>query len=125
MKIAVLDRLTLGEDLDLTPAKQYGELIIYDNTMPDEVEAHIADADVVGVFVALHHGNFENVIVHGNVVGVSAVGCDDYVSSVTDYGAILTASAENGCVYGVQFHPEKSGNVGLNILRAVLEIGRE
>ena len=55
----------------------------------------------------------------------SAVGCDDYVSSVTDYGAILTASAENGCVYGVQFHPEKSGNVGLNILRAFLEITRE
>ena len=55
----------------------------------------------------------------------SAVGCDEYVSSVTDYGAILTASAENGCVYGVQFHPEKSGNVGLNILRAFLEITRE
>lgn len=55
----------------------------------------------------------------------SAVGCDEYVSSVTDYGAILTASAENGCVYGVQFHPEKSGGVGLSILRAFLELENE
>lgn len=62
MKIAVLDRLTLGEDLDLTPAKQYGELIIYDNTMPDEVEAHIADADVVFVNkVKLNEANLKNV----------------------------------------------------------------
>ena len=55
----------------------------------------------------------------------SAVDCDEYVSSVTDYGTTITASAENGCVYGVQFHPEKSGSVGLNILRAFLEIDRE
>lgn len=51
-----------------------------------------------------------------------ATNCDDFVSSSTEYGAILTASAENGNVYGVQFHPEKSGEKGLSILKAFCEM---
>ena len=39
------------------------------------------------------------------------------VSAVTEYGADLAAAAEKGNVYGCQFHPEKSGNVGLRILK--------
>ena len=45
--------------------------------------------------------------------------CDEkFITATTNYGADLTASVQNKNVYGVQFHPEKSGNVGLNILRA-------
>lgn len=51
-----------------------------------------------------------------------AADCDDSVLAVTEYGAELTAAAANGNVYGCQFHPEKSGNVGLNILRAYMEL---
>ena len=51
-----------------------------------------------------------------------ATKCDDYVSSSTEYGAILTASAENENVFGVQFHPEKSGEKGLSILKAFCEM---
>ena len=51
-----------------------------------------------------------------------AADCADYISADTEYGAMLTASVEKGNVYGCQFHPEKSGNVGLNILRAFTEI---
>ena len=51
-----------------------------------------------------------------------ATDCEDYVSSQTEYGALLTASAENGNVYGVQFHPEKSGEKGLSILKAFCEL---
>ena len=47
--------------------------------------------------------------------------CDGIVTSVTDYGAELTASVENGNVFGCQFHPEKSGDVGLKILKAFCE----
>ena len=39
-----------------------------------------------------------------------------------EYGAELTAAVQNGNVYGCQFHPEKSGSVGLNILRAFCEL---
>ena len=51
-----------------------------------------------------------------------ATDCDEFVSSKTEYGALLTASAEKDNVYGVQFHPEKSGETGLKILKAFCEI---
>ena len=40
----------------------------------------------------------------------------DDTSSTCDYGGPVTASAERGPVWGTQFHPEKSGTVGLGIL---------
>ena len=46
--------------------------------------------------------------------------CDapaEYVSVVTEYGAPVTASVRKDNVYGCQFHPEKSGDAGLEILR--------
>ncbi len=39
-----------------------------------------------------------------------------HTSSTCDYGGPVTASAERGTVWGTQFHPEKSGSVGLGIL---------
>lgn len=48
--------------------------------------------------------------------------CTPWVSAVTEYGANITASAENGNVFGTQFHPEKSGTVGLKILKAFCEV---
>ncbi|MBE6538580.1 MAG: imidazole glycerol phosphate synthase subunit HisH [Ruminococcaceae bacterium] len=49
-------------------------------------------------------------------------GCDDSIIATAEYGAELTAAVANGNVMGCQFHPEKSGNVGLNILRAFCEL---
>ena len=51
-----------------------------------------------------------------------AADCDDSVIAVTEYGADLTAAAANGNVFGCQFHPEKSGTVGMKILKAFVEI---
>ena len=50
----------------------------------------------------------------------SAMGSPDVIA-VTEYGTDLTAAAARGNVYGCQFHPEKSGTVGLNILKAFAE----
>lgn len=47
--------------------------------------------------------------------------CEESLIASAEYGAELTAAAARGNVYGVQFHPEKSGDVGLNILRAFCE----
>ncbi|MBR5111903.1 MAG: imidazole glycerol phosphate synthase subunit HisH [Clostridia bacterium] len=52
-----------------------------------------------------------------------AADCDEAITAVTDYGAPLTASVQSGNVFGCQFHPEKSGDIGLNILRAFCETG--
>ncbi len=48
--------------------------------------------------------------------------CDEATTAVTEYGAYLTASVQSGNVYGCQFHPEKSGEVGLKILKAFTEL---
>lgn len=47
--------------------------------------------------------------------------CADATVAVTDYGAPLCAAVASGNVVGCQFHPEKSGAVGLSILRAFAE----
>ena len=48
--------------------------------------------------------------------------CDESVIATAEYGALLTASVQSGNVFGCQFHPEKSGTVGLNILKAFSEM---
>lgn len=48
--------------------------------------------------------------------------CDDSVIATAEYGAELTAAVAKDNVMGCQFHPEKSGPVGLSILKAFCEI---
>ena len=48
--------------------------------------------------------------------------CEESVIATAEYGATLTAAVAEGNVYGCQFHPEKSGDVGLSILRAFIEL---
>ena len=51
-----------------------------------------------------------------------ADGCDESVIATAEYGKEITAAVQSKNVYGCQFHPEKSGNVGLNILKAFCEM---
>lgn len=51
-----------------------------------------------------------------------ATDCAENTIAVTEYGAPLTAAVASGNVFGCQFHPEKSGEVGLRILRAFCEM---
>ena len=51
-----------------------------------------------------------------------AENCAESLSAVTEYGIPITAAVERGNIYGCQFHPEKSGNVGLSILRKFVRI---
>ena len=50
-----------------------------------------------------------------------ATDCDESVIATTEYGREMTAAVELGNVKGCQFHPEKSGKVGLAILKAFCE----
>ena len=55
----------------------------------------------------------------------SAVECGDSLLASTEYGAELTACVGKGNVFGCQFHPEKSGNAGLKMLKAFCETEAE
>ena len=48
--------------------------------------------------------------------------CEESTIAVTEYGGTLTAAVAKDNVFGCQFHPEKSGEVGLKILKAFCEI---
>lgn len=50
------------------------------------------------------------------------VDCGESLLATTDYGVAMTAAVGLGNVFGCQFHPEKSGPVGLRILRAFCEL---
>lgn len=51
----------------------------------------------------------------------AAVDVGDALAATTEYGNAVTAAVSQGNVYGCQFHPEKSGEVGLSILKAFCE----
>ena len=48
--------------------------------------------------------------------------CENSLIAYTDYGAEITAAVGKDNVFGCQFHPEKSGDVGLKILKAFCEV---
>lgn len=75
-------------------------------TMPDHpLFRHIKEGDCV-YFVHTYY----------------ATDCDEAVLATADYGRTLTAAVAKDNVMGCQFHPEKSGSVGLGILRAFCEL---
>ena len=48
--------------------------------------------------------------------------CEESVIATSEYGIPLTAAVGKDNIYGCQFHPEKSGDTGLKILKAFCEL---
>lgn len=71
---------------------------------PSSLFAHIAEGDCV-YFVHSFYAD-----------------CGESVIATSEYGTPLTAAVAKGNVYGCQFHPEKSGTVGLSILKAFTQL---
>ena len=74
-----------------------------------EVKAGKLLADADGQYVYFVHSFY-------------AQGCEDSLAAITEYGVPITAAVEKGNIFGCQFHPEKSGNVGLSILRSFCQL---
>ena len=51
-----------------------------------------------------------------------ADGCADSLAAITEYGIPMTAAVEKDNIFGCQFHPEKSGQVGLRILNTFCKL---
>lgn len=47
MKIVVLEKVSLGNDVDITFYEDFGEVVYYDNTTTEEVAERVADADII------------------------------------------------------------------------------
>ena len=47
------------------------------------------------------------------------------MAATTNYSTLIHASVEKGNIFACQFHPEKSGDVGLQILKNFASIGKE
>jgi len=52
----------------------------------------------------------------------AGVHCEEALAATTEYGVPLTAAVAKDHVFGCQFHPEKSGDRGLLILKAFCEL---
>jgi len=101
-----------------------GNVIPLENKIPENLKIpHMGwnALDFVGdkspIFKYINDGDFVY-FVHS----FYATDCDDSVIATSEYGIPVTAAVGKGNIFGCQFHPEKSGDVGLSILKAFCEI---
>ena len=99
-----------------------GSVVGMDGTLPKGLK--IPQIGWNGLKIKAEHPIFKYVKEGDHVYFVHsyyAVDCDDSLLSTTEYGKEITAAVARGNIAGTQFHPEKSGEVGLGILRAFAE----
>lgn len=101
-----------------------GEVVAMSGNIPSELKIpHMGwnKLDFIGekdeLFKYVNEGDFVY-FVHSYY----ATGCDEALIATAEYGKPITAAVRQGNVWGCQFHPEKSGKVGLGILKAFCEI---
>ena len=99
-----------------------GSVIGMEGTIPDELK--IPQIGWNALHIRSEHPIFKY-IKEGDFVyfvhSYYATDCEDSLLATTEYGREITAAVAKGNVCGAQFHPEKSGEVGLSILRAFAE----
>ncbi|MBO7150798.1 MAG: imidazole glycerol phosphate synthase subunit HisH, partial [Clostridia bacterium] len=54
-----------------------------------------------------------------------AAGCADAIDAVSDYGCEIVGAVSQKNVFGMQFHPEKSGEAGLKMLSSFCKLSKE
>lgn len=101
-----------------------GEIRPIEDVVPEELKIpHMGWNPLI--FTKGAHPLFKNIKEGDSVYFVHsyyATNCGESTIAVAEYGAMLTAAVAKGNVMGCQFHPEKSGDVGLNILKAFCEM---
>lgn len=101
-----------------------GEIVSLKGRIPEELDIPHMGWNAL----KLHNGKNElfEYINEGDCVyfvhSYFGVECDEALIASAEYGIDVTAAVAKNNVYGCQFHPEKSGDVGLKILKAFCEI---
>lgn len=98
-------RPMLGEVPDALKIPHMGWNKLKFNGEKDVIFKYLSEGDFV-YFVHSFHGT----------------DCEESLIATAEYGIDITAAVRRGNVWGCQFHPEKSGKVGLAILKAFCEI---
>lgn len=124
--------ICLGMQLLFEKSYEYGEhnglgllkgsVVPMENKIPTELK--IPHIGWNGLHFCKNHSLFRYIKEEDHVYFVHsyyAENCDDSLLATAEYGRELTAAVVKDNVAGMQFHPEKSGSVGLNILRAFYE----
>ena len=124
--------ICLGMQLLFEKSYEYGEheglsllrgnVVPMENKIPGELK--IPHIGWNGLHFCKNHPLFKYIKEEDHVYFVHsyyAEDCEDSLLATAEYGRELTAAVVKDNVAGMQFHPEKSGNVGLNILRAFCE----
>ena len=124
--------ICLGMQLLFEKSYEYGEheglsllrgnVVPMENKIPRELK--IPHIGWNGLHFCKNHPLFKYIKEEDHVYFVHsyyAEDCEDSLLATAEYGRELTAAVVKDNVAGMQFHPEKSGNVGLNILRAFCE----
>ncbi len=109
-----------GEHKGLSLLK--GSVVPMDGRIPSELK--IPHIGWNGLHITKKHPLFKYIKEEDCVYFVHsyyAENCEDSLLATAEYGKELTAAVVKDNVAGMQFHPEKSGNVGLDILRAFCE----
>lgn len=124
--------ICLGMQLLFEKSYEYGEhnglgllkgsVVPMENKIPAELK--IPHIGWNGLHFCKNHPLFKYIKEEDHVYFVHsyyAENCEDSLLATAEYGHELTAAVVKDNVAGMQFHPEKSGSVGLNILRAFCE----
>ncbi len=99
-----------------------GSVIPMDGTIPEGLK--IPHIGWNSLHITAEHPIFKYIKENDYVYFVHsyyASGCEDSLLATSEYGVPITAAVAKGNVTGMQFHPEKSGEVGLAILKAFAE----
>ena len=102
-----------------------GDVVAMDGVIPAELKIPHIGWNALRFKGSVKHPLFKYINEGDCVYFVHSFFADNCAESVvadTEYGAPITAAVASGNVMGCQFHPEKSGDVGLAILRAFAEL---
>ena len=77
MKIVFTDRKTIGDDLDLSCFERFGEVVMYDFSLPEEMPDRVADADIIILNKTLINEQTIHSAGHLKLVCVTATGTNN------------------------------------------------